>query len=193
MIVMEKVKKLLPTLIFNIAETLIIFLIGIGLKLDIRLIILVMLTFIISRGFFGKSLHFKTWYRCLIWSLLIMLSLFVLLKVDLIISIMFAIFSGFIMTGKSNIKDMYLWNNHGEPSKYADIIDFIKYNSMDDRLLEFENKLKDMNSVEYLVYKYRFKEGKTFNEISELLDMENPRIVEKLDKVAFAIRIYCRI
>ena len=193
MIIMEKVKKLLPTLIFNIAETLIIFIIGIVLKLDIKLIILIMLTFMISRGFFGKSLHFKTWYRCLIWSSLIMLSLFVLLKVDLIISIMFAIFSAFIMTGKSNIKDMYLWNNHVEPSKYADILEFIKYNSMDDRLLEFENKLKDMNSIEYLVYKYRFKEGKTFNEISELLDMENPRIVEKLDKVAFAIRIYCRI
>ena len=193
MIIMEKVKKLLPTLIFNIAETLIIFIIGIVLKLDIKLIILIMLTFMISRGFFGKSLHFKTWYRCLIWSSLIMLSLFVLLKVDLIISIMFAIFSAFIMTGKSNICDMYLWNNHVEPSKYADILEFIKYNSMDDRLLEFENKLKDMNSIEYLVYKYRFKEGKTFNEISELLDMENPRIVEKLDKVAFAIRIYCRI
>lgn len=190
---MEKVKKLLPTLIFNIAETIIIFLVGVALQLDIKLVILIMLTFMISRGFFGKALHFKTWYRCLIWSTLIMLSLFVLLRVDLVISIMFAIFSAFIMTGKSNIGDMYLWNNNGEPSKYADIVEFIKYHPFDDKLMEFENKLKSMDSVEYLVYKYRFKDGKTFNEISELLDMENPRIVEKLDKVAFAIRIYCRI
>ena len=190
---MEKVKKLLPTLIFNIAETIIIFLVGVALQLDIKLVFLIMLTFMIGRGFFGKALHFKTWYRCLIWSTLIMLSLFVLLKVDLVISIMFAIFSAFIMTGKSNIGDMYLWNNNGEPSKYADIVEFIKYHPFDDKLMEFENKLKSMDSVEYLVYKYRFKDGKTFNEISELLDMENPRIVEKLDKVAFAIRIYCRI
>lgn len=122
-----------------------------------------------------------------------MLSLFVLLKVDLVISILFAIFSAFIMTGKSNIGDTYMWNNHGEPSKYADIVDFIKYHPLDDDLIAFENKLKAMDSIEYLVYKYRFKEGKTFNEISELLDMDNPRIVEKLDKVAFAIRIYCKI
>lgn len=189
----KKIGELLPTLIFNIAETLIIFLTGVMLSLDIRHVILIMLTFMISRGLFGKALHFKTWYRCLIWSTLIMLSLFVLLKVDLIISILFAIFSAFIMTGKSNIKDMYMWNNCGEPSKYADIVEFIKYHSFDDDLIEFENKLKSMDTVEYLVYKYRFKDGKTFSEISELLDLDNPRIVEKSDKVAFAIRIYCKI
>ncbi|MDE6946568.1 MAG: accessory gene regulator B family protein [Anaeroplasmataceae bacterium] len=189
---MEKIRRLIPTLIFNIAETLIIFLCGICLKLEIRYVLLIMLVFMMSRGFFGKALHFKTWYRCLIWSTLIMLSLFVLLKVDLIISILFAIFSAFIMTGKSNIEDMYMWNN-GEPSKYADILDFIKYHPLDDKLLEFEEKLKSVNTVEYLIYKYRFKENKTFAEISELLDLDNPRIVEKLDKVAFAIRIYCKI
>ena len=86
-----------------------------------------------------------------------------------------------------------MWNNNGEPSKYQDIMDFIKYNQFDDKLIEFENKLKEMDSVEYLVYKYRFKENKTFTEISELLDMDNQRIVERLDKVALAIRIYCRI
>ena len=190
---MERIRRLIPTLIFNIAETLIIFLCGIALNLEIKYVLLIMLTFMISRGLFGKALHFKTWYRCLIWSSFILLSLFVLLKVDLIISILFAVFSAFIMTGKSNIKDMYLWNNHNEPSKYQDIIDFIKYNPLDDKLISFEKKLKDIDSVEYLIYKYRFKDGKTFKEISELLDMDGPRIVEKLDKVAFAIRLYCGI
>ena len=190
---MKKVRNILSTLIFNIAETTLILLVGLLLKLPIEHILTIMFTFMISRGFFGKALHFKTWYRCLIWSLLIMLSLFLLLKVDLVVSILFAIFSAFIMTGKSNIKDMYLWNNHNEPSKYQDIIDFIKYNSLDDKLISFEKKLKDTNSVEYLIYKYRFKDGKTFKEISELLDMDGPRIVEKLDKIAFAIRLYCGI
>ena len=189
----KEVKDFIGTLIFNIAETALIFLIGLLLKISIEHLLVIMFTFMISRGFFGKVLHFKTWYRCLVWSLLIMLSLFLLLKVDLVVSILFAVFSAFIMTGKSNIKDMYLWNNHNEPSKYQDIIDFIKYNSFDDRLLLFEKKLKDTNSVEYLIYKYRFKDGKTFKEISELLDMDGPRIVEKLDKITFAIRLYCGI
>ena len=190
---MDKIKKLLPTLIFNIAETMLIFLSGILLKLPIENILMVMLTFMISRGCFGKALHFKTWYRCLVWSLLILLSLFVLLKVDFIISMLFTIFSAFIMTGKSNVKDMYLWSGKNNPSKYQDIIDFIKYNEFDDKLIEFENKIKAKDSVEYLLYKYRFKEGKTFAEISELLDMDSPRITQQLDKIAFAIRLYCGI
>lgn len=190
---MEKFKSIFSSIIFNIAETIIIFLIGVLLNLPIKYTILIMLTFMISRGFFGKALHFKTWYRCLIWSSLIMLSLFVLFKVDLVVSIMFAIFNALIMTGKSNLNNMYLWNNHGEPSKYQDIIDYIKYNEFDDRLIEFENKLKDKNSLEYLIYKYRLKEGKTFSEISDLLDMDGPRIIEHLERVALAIRIYCRI
>ena len=190
---MEKFKKIFPSLVFNLMETLIIILMGMLMKLPIVYIIFVLLAFIISRGCFGEALHFKTWYRCLIWSALIMLSLFVLLKVDLVLSILFAVYSAFIMTGKSNIVDMYLWKNSDEPSKYQDIIDFIKYNELDDRLLEFERKIKERNNLEYLIYKYKFKDGKTFSEMSELLDMDNPRIVEQLDKIAFAIRLYCGI
>lgn len=190
---MEKFKKIFPSLIFNIAETVIIVLMGVLLKLSINYIVLVMLSFMITRGFFGKPLHFKTWYRCLVWSVLVMLSLFVLLKVDLVVSITFAIFAAFIMTGRSNIMDMYLWKNSNEPSKYQDIIEFVKYNELNDKLLEFEHKIKERNNLEYLIYKYKFKDGKTFSEMSELLDMDNPRIVEHLDKLAFAIRLYCGI
>jgi hypothetical protein len=191
--VMKINETIIKSIIFNIAETALILLSGLALNLEIKYIIIVMVVFMISRGFFGKSLHFKSWYRCLVWSLLTMLSIFVILKVDFIISILFAIFSAFIMTGRSDINDMYLWKNSGEPSKYEDITDFIKYHELDDRLLEFENKIKNRNSLEYLIYKYRFKDGKTFNEISELLDMDNPRIVEQLDKIAFALRLYCGI
>lgn len=189
----EKTKKTLRALIFNIAETALIILMGLALKLPITYIIILMLTFIVCRGCFGTIIHFKDWYRCLVWSSLLMLSLFVLLKVDLVVSIMFAIFSAYILTERSNMKSLYMWNNHGEPSKYQDIVEYIKYNQYDDRLIEFEKKLKDMDTIEYLIYKYRFKEGKTFGEISDLLDMESPRIAERLEKVAFAIRIYCKI
>lgn len=190
---MSRFKRVFSSIIFNIAETVLILLIGKLLNLPINYIIATMVSFMISRGFFGEAFHFKTWYRCLIWSMLIMLSLFVLLKVDLIISITFAVFAAFIMTGKANVEDMYLWKNNDEPSKYADIINYIKYNELDDKLLEFEHKIQERNKLEYLVYKYRFKENKTFNEMSELLDIDTPRIVEYLDKIAFAMRLYCGI
>lgn len=184
-------KKLITTIVFNVAETTLILLSGLMLGVELKNIVLVMLVFMISRGFFGKPLHFKTWYRCLVWSLLILTSLFVVLKVSLVLSVLFAVFGAFIMTGKSNINDMYLWKNDGESSKYRDVEEFVKYHEFDDILLEFERKLKDRDP-EYLIYKYRFKDRKTFAEISELLDMDTPRIVEHLDKIAFAIRIYCK-
>lgn len=190
---MEKVKNILGTLIFNVAETALILLIGMLLALPIRDVIMIMLTFMISRGFFGNALHFKTWYRCLVWSSLILLSLFLILNVDIVLSTLFTIFAAFIMTGKSNIADLYLWNNRNEPSKYQDVADYVKYHSLDDKLIEFENKIKERDALEYLVYKYRFIDGKTFNEISLLLDMETSRISQLLDKVTFALRIYCGI
>ena len=83
-----------------------------------------------------------------------------------------------------------MWKN---VSKYQDVMDFIKYNEFSDVLLEFEEKLKNTDSLTYLLYKYKFKENRTFEEISQLLDIETNRITEKLDKIDFAIRIYCKI
>lgn len=185
-------KRFVKILIFNIIETLFIILIGKLLNLPINFIIMIMLTFMISRAFLGKSLHFKTWYRCLVWSLLILLSLFLIVKIDLKISVLFAIFSAFIMTGKSNINDMYLWKPANE-SKYKDIEEYIKYNEYNSDLIDFEQNLKRRDNLLYLIYKYRFKDKMTFMEMSEKLDMENPRIVEKLNQIALAIRINCGI
>ena len=189
---MENLKRNISSLIFNIAESILIFMIGRLLNLPVNYVIIVMLSFMISRGCFGQALHFKTWYRCLVWSSLILLSLFLILKVDLIISVLFTIFSAFIMTGKSNINDIYLWKATNE-SKYADIEEYIKYHEYDDELIEFEEKVKRRDSKLYLLYKYRFKEHKSFLKISELLDIPTNRITEELDKLAFSMRIYCKI
>lgn len=185
-------KQFIGSLIFNIAETVLIFLVGKLLNLPTNFIIIVMLTFMVSRAFFGKTLHFKTWYRCLIWSCLILLSLFLILKIDLRISILFTIFSAFIMTGKCNINDMYLWK--GNDSKYKDIEEYVKYNMTNSNLIDFEENLKRRDDLLYAIYKYRFIENLSFSQISEKLDgMENVRIVEKLDQIALAIRISCGI
>lgn len=191
---MSKKKKLIGTIIFNIVETILIFIVGSLLRLPTSSVLTVMLTFMITRGIFGKALHFKNWYRCLFWSLSILASLFLVLYMNIVVSIIFTVFSAFIMTGKSNIKDMYLWNNEpNKPGKYDDIAEYIKYHEFDDDLIDFENKLKNKDNLTYLVYKYRFKEKKSFKEISELLDLDNPRIVDKLNNIAFSIRLYCKI
>ena len=185
-------KRFIKTLIFNIAETLLIILIGKLLNLPINFIITIILTFCISRGFLGKSLHYKAWYRCLVFSALILLSLFLVVKIDFKLSVLFTIFSAFIMTGRSNIEDMYLWKPANE-SKFADIDEYIKYNELNPKLLDFEEALKRKDNLLFIIYKYRFRDKLTFAEMSEKLDMENPRIAEKLNQIALAIRINCEI
>ena len=174
---MEKIGRLLPMLIFNVAETLIIFLSGVMLSLEIKYIIIIMLTFMISRGLFGKALHFKTWYRCLIWSTLIMLSLFVLLKVDLIISILFAIFSAFIMTGKSNIKDMYLWT--GKVSKYDALKNFIAISPNHPILLEHEEYWRKNYPMRYEIFVLYFRENQTYEYIAKLKGFDDNTITKR--------------
>lgn len=174
---MNKLKKSLPTLIFNVVETLIIFMCGLALNLEMKYILVIMLTFMISRGFFGKALHFKTWYRCLIWSTFIMLSLFVLLKVDLVISILFAIFSAFIMTGKSNICDMYLWT--GKVSKYDALKNFIAISPNHPILLEHEEYWRKNYPMRYEIFQLYFRENQTYEYIAKLKGFDDNTITKR--------------
>ena len=185
---MEKIKYYLPSIIFNVAEVLVIFLAGklLGLKLEVMLIVFGL--FVTIRISLGGAMHYKSPYKCAVWSLLMFLSLFVLTNAGLIISIIMAIFCAFVLTSKGNITDGLMWK--GRETKYADIEEYIKYNSMETKLIEYEEKLKDKDNLTYLIYKYRFKDKMTFSQISERLDLENPRIVEKLEQIAFSFRIF---
>lgn len=184
-------KKFLLILMFNIVETLVIFMIGLILKVSPNIIIILMIIFFLTRMFCGQPKHYNKWYRCFVWSALTFTSVYALTNLDLLANILLTIFTAFIVTGRADINDLYQWK--GRNSNYSDIDEFIKFNEFDDKLIEFENKLKGKDNILYLLYKYRFKENYTFNEIYEKTGLENPRIAEKLDKIAFSLRIYCGI
>lgn len=76
------------------------------------------------------------------------------------------------------------YKRHDE-SKYSKLIEFIKFNGIDENLLNAEERLKKLDSEMYLLYKRKFREDKTFKEIAEEFDLENPRIVEMLDKAYY--------
>ena len=181
----------LPSIIFTIAETCVIVLTGRLLHIEYFHILLIMLAFTIIRIKVPKPMHYRKWYHCLIWTSLVFLSLFVVLKFDIKLSVIMSLFMAFVLSSKGNIEDMFMWK--GKNTNYADIEEYIKYNEYDTKLIEFENKLKEQPGIEYLLYKYRFKQGLSYSQISEKLEIETPRIAEKLEKIAFAIRIYCKI
>lgn len=184
-------KKFWVSLFFNILETIIIYMIGLIFKVSHNEIIVIMITFFFTRLLCGKPKHFATWYRCFVWSLLVSTSLFALTDLHIFVILLLSVFTGYLSTGKADINDMYMWK--GKSSNYQDIDDYIKYNPMSDELLEFEKKLKERDNLLYLLYKYRFKENLTHAQIAEKTDLETPRVSEKIDKVAFSLRIYCGI
>lgn len=181
----NKVKMNLPSLIFNCAETLLLIGMAWLLKVGLRNTIIVFLTFQLSRATFKMPKHYKDWQKCLIWTLTIFTSLFLVAKIDITIGVLVSVFTAYVLSGKADLKDMYMWKNDNEKSKYQKLIDYIKFNGLDSNLMKAENNLKELDNIMYLVYKRKFRENKSFKEIAEELDITNPRIVEILDKVYF--------
>lgn len=162
-------KLLLKVLLFNILEIISVFIIGVSLKIKSDYIIAVVLLFPVSRFIFKKPMHYKSPYLCYIITLAIFVSLFLILHVNIIISLIITVFSGYILTDNANICDMFMWS--GRSTQYQDIIDYIKNNS-GNKLKEFEKRLSEQDTLSYLVYKYRFKDKLSFQKISDIAQYE---------------------
>ena len=182
----------LISIIFNLVETLLLIGAAYLLKISVRDTILIFLTFQIARAYFKFPKHYKAWQQCMIWTLIIFASLFCIARVDIVVGIMCAVFTAYILSGKSDIKDIYMWK---KTSAHQDIIDYVKYNYYtDDAIREFEKKLQDRGSaLDYKIWEYRFKNGKSFEEISELLDLDSARIAEIQNSVALSFRLCVEI
>ena len=87
-----------------------------------------------------------------------------------------------VLSGKADIKDMYMWKSQNE-SVHQPLIDYLKYNTICDDYLKAEELLKQkVDTKTYLIYKRKFIDGYSYERISEEFDMSNPRIKECLDK-----------
>lgn len=182
----------LISIIFNIIETLLLIGAAYLLKITIRDTILIFLSFQIARACFKLPKHYKAWQQCMIWTLVIFASLFCIARVDIVVGIMCSVFTAYILSGKADIKNLYMWK---KTSRHQDIIDYVKYNYYtDDAIRNFEKKLQDRGSVlDYKIWEYRFKNGKSFEEISELLDLDSARIAEIQNSVALSFRLCVEI
>lgn len=189
---MNKILYILPSMMFNFLEVVVVFFAGIKINVPISIIILVVLVFSGVRMLTRSAKHYKSMYKCMIWSTIVILSLLVVTKVDLMIAIAMTVFSAIVLSGKGDIKDCFMWAK--KESKFSNIDKYIKENSENnDLLVEFENRLEEKDLNAYMLYKYRFKENKTFAEMSDLTSMDSRRITDKLNEVALSIRTFCNI
>ena len=181
----EKILLYLPSVIFNIAEILVIILTGVLLRLDCEHIILIIITFFIVRMASNSSMHYKKWYLCLIYSTLAFLSLFIVAKVNLLLSIAITIFYALILTGKGNINDMFMWS--GNESKYEPLRNFISLSPNNPILLEHEEYWRKNYSMRYKILQSFFRERKTYSMIMDEENLSDNSVIKTECKTIYSI------
>ena len=187
-----KNKNFIKVLIFNIIETIIIFLIGNIFNVEVYKRIMFMVLFFITRMIIGKPKHYNKAYRCALWSFLVFISLYSLSSLDMFSIILLTIFTGFVSTGKADINDMFMWG--GEHSLNREVFDWVKFNQDNVELKEYEEKLKNTDKKKYYIFQYRFREFKSYKEIDELMDLGGTqRVTEELKIMSHFIEYSIRL
>lgn len=155
------------------------------------------IVFLITRSRFEEPIHARGLNICYVATMLFYVLIFVTIKVCnevidsrltfvlLVCLVTLSTFATSTLPNKIEKLGKVFFGYRKEESKYQKLIDFIKYNGLDDKLIHTEEKLRNLDSQMYIIYKRKFRECKTFSEISKEFDMDNPRIVEILDKVYY--------
>lgn len=79
----------------------------------------------------------------------------------------------------------------GKNTNYQEISDFIDSHLDSEELKEFEKRLINASFMDYQVYTYRFKEKKTFYQISEAMNgMPTSYISNSLDSIFLAFQMF---
>ena len=187
----KKILYYLPSIIFNVAETLAIILIGVLLlKLDILDVIVIILVFAIIRMLTRSAMHYKSWKLCLIWSCMQISFLFLTAKVSFAIGITSTIFAAIILSDKGNISDMFMW---GGNTLNNEVFNWVKFNQNNEKLIKYENDLDKTDRRKYFIFRYRFREFRSYNEIAKLMGLPTQRISDELNTMSHFIEYSIRL
>lgn len=177
-------KKKIWKIVFNILETILIYYCGILLDISIKNVIFIMLLFMLSKLIFGKSLHYIKWYKCLLCSTSIMLTLFLVFKFNICQSAILTAFCSYLMTTKANLKDtleeindnMYHWS--GKTSKYDSLRDFVGTSPNNPIILDYEEYWRKNNPIRYEMFIMFYRERKSYEEIKRIKDYDENTIIK---------------
>lgn len=186
----EKILIFIRVLLFNIVETITIFMVGLALKISWNYIVALMLTFFLTRAvcgklFDGKPKHYKKAYQCFIWSTLVFTSVYVITDLHIYIIILLTIFTAFISTGKADINDLYMWK--GNRSKYNALINLVSLSPNNKILLEHEEYWRNNYPIRYEIFTLFFRERKTYEDIVEELDLPDTKVIQRECKSIYDI------
>lgn len=174
---MKKILYWLPSIIFNVVEVLIIGLVGTLLKLPFKDMLIIFTLFVLVRLGIGGAMHYKAWQKCILWSTLMFLSLFVVVKADWLISLIMSVFCGYILTNRANLKDIFMWS--GRTSKYEALKDLIALSPNNAIIIENEEYWRKNYPIRYEIFRYYFRENKTYKEIVEIKNFDDNTIIKR--------------
>lgn len=180
-----KVLNFLRVLIFNIVETIVIFMIGLIFELNYNYIISLMIIFFMARMLCGQPKHYKKAYQCFIWSTLTFTSVYVLTDLHIFVTILLTVFTGFIATGRADIEEMYMWK--GKNSNYIALIDLIAVSPNNKIILEHEEYWRNNYPMRYDIFKLYFRERNSYDTIREIKDLPDNKIIQKECKTIYDI------
>ena len=154
--------------------------------------------YLYARSKFADPIHAEGLNVCFVLTILFYILLFICVKglisltnlpVTIFFSILLTVLSCYVTSTLPNKMDklgklFFGYKKHNE-SKYQKLIDYIKFNGLEPKLIEAEKRLQDLDSQMFILYKRKFREDKTFREITEEFELENPRVVEILDRAYF--------
>ena len=154
--------------------------------------------YLFARAKFADPIHANGLNVCFVLTTLFYILLFICVKglialtnipITIFFSTILTVLSCYVTSTLPNKmnklgKLFFGYKKHNE-SKYQKLIEYIKFNGLNADLIEAEERLKKLDSQTYLFYKRKFREDKTFKEITEEFEVDNPRVVEALDKSYF--------
>lgn len=154
--------------------------------------------YLFARYNFKEPIHAEGLNICFVLTILFYVFLFISIRVmmsiiELPLAIIFSVIINVLgcyatstVPNKQELKGklFFGYKKHNE-SKYQKLIDYIKFNGINPNLIEAEKRLRDLDPQMFVLYKRKFREDKTFREITEEFDLDNPRLVEILDRAYF--------
>lgn len=196
----------------NLMEFSILFLVSwVGFSNNPIQSLVIIMEFMIIRAL-RDSLHYDKLYMCTFMTFAILISLFLVLKINFILAIVVTFLAAIGLSEESEsnessilevmdkvVTEGFMYKPKCD-TKYKLIDDYMHTNPNSEKVNEFDERLRLCGDEgTYNVYKARFKEKgendeyPSLEEIGQMTGIKPRRVIEKLDNILLSFKVFCNL
>lgn len=158
--------------------------------------IILTIIYLFSRSKFEEPIHAYGLNICYVCTMTFYALLFITIKlcniligeyialIIIICLVLLATFSTSTLPNKKEEIGKLFFGRKSENGRYADLFRLIKFEPHNQELLKYEDRLKETDLYRYYIFKYIFRDGLTWDETMDKLDIYERK---DLDKEIYAI------